>query len=191
MLSLHSNQSSCVRGAKTMNDHTQCPACRSLSTHVTNREFKASGFQAFGNRVCDQCGTAWRPRCPRWAAIVSIVTGCAMLGGFLAVAWPDLQRYGLASFFESARASGKTIKPLKGFAILVVVALWACFYGVAVLLGRAGKMEILGKVLAAPPAPKISEPDSSSSTDGVCAGCRRPVPSGSVYCPHCGLRERS
>jgi succinate dehydrogenase/fumarate reductase cytochrome b subunit len=146
-----------------MNDHTQCPACRSLCTHVTKGDFKASGFQAFGNRVCDQCGTAWRPRCPRWAAIVSIVTGCAMLGGFLAVAWPDLQRYGLASFFESARASGKTIKPLKGFAILVVVALWACFYGVAVLLGRAGKMEILGKVLAPPAAPEISEPDSSSN----------------------------
>ena len=174
-----------------MNDHTQCPACRSLSTHVTNREFKASGFQAFGNRVCDQCGTAWRPRCSRWAAIVSIVIGCLMLGGFLAIAWPDLQRYGLATFFESARASGKTIKPVVGFATLVVVALWACFYGVAVQLGRAGKMEILGKVLAAPAAPEISEPDSSSSTDGFCAGCRRPVPSGSVYCPHCGLRERS
>src|ERR1035441_8778793 len=51
-----------------MYGHTQCPACGGLSTHVTKGEFKASSFQAFGNRVCDQCGTAWRPRCPRWAA---------------------------------------------------------------------------------------------------------------------------
>ena len=174
-----------------MNDHTQCPACRSLCTHVTKGDFKASGFQAFGNRVCDQCGTAWRPRCPRWAAIVSIVTGCLMLGGFLAIAWPDLQRDGLATFFESAQASGKSIKPVVGLATLTVVALWACFYGVAVLLGRAGKMEILGKVLAAPAAPEVSEPESSSSTDCVCVGCQRPFPPGSAYCPHCGLRQRS
>ena len=115
-----------------------------------------------------------------------------MLGGFLAIAWPDLQRYGLANFLESSgRASGRTIKAIIGLATLTVVALWACFYGVAVLLGRAGKMEILGKVLAALAAPEISEPDSSSSTDGVCVGCQRPFPPGSAYCPHCGLRQRS
>src|ERR1017187_5605233 len=131
MLSLHSNQSSCVRGAKTMNDHTQCPACRSLSTHVTKGEFKASGFQAFGNRVCDECGTAWRPRCPRWAAILSIVTGCVMLGGIFAVP---------GGFFLSQSPSrnlndANAFKGLFVLGFFVVMGFCSFFYGIAVLLG--------------------------------------------------------
>ena len=178
--------------ATTMNDHTQCPACHCPRTHVTKGEFKASGFQAFGNRLCDRCGTAWRPRCPRWAAILSIFAGCAMLGGILAISWPDLHRNGLSSFFEaSGRGSRKDAKAVVGFVTLVVVALGACFYGIAVLCGQAGKMEILGKLLVLPPGSEISEPDSGSVTDMTCAGCQRPIPPGSAYCPHCGLRQRS
>ena len=72
-----------------------------------------------------------------------------------------------------------------------LMGLWACFYGVAVLLGRAGKMKILGKVLAAPAASETSESGSNSLTDGVCVGCRRPIPPGSAYCPHCGRSQAS
>jgi RNA polymerase subunit RPABC4/transcription elongation factor Spt4 len=170
-----------------MNGHTQCPACRSLSSHVTEGEFKASGFQAFGNRVCDACGTAWRPRCPRWAAIVSIVTGCVLLGAILAVA-------GGVLFSQPAPHSLSDAMSGKGlllFGFFTVMGLWAFFYGVAVLLGRAGKMIILGKVLAAPTTWETSESGDSSLTDGVCVGCQRPVPPGSAYCPHCGLRQAS
>jgi hypothetical protein len=137
-----------------MNDHTQCPACRSLSTHVTKGEFKASGFQAFGNRVCDECGTAWRPRCPRWAAILSIVTGCVMLGGIFAVP---------GGFFLSQSPSrnlndANAFKGLLVLGFFVVMGFCSFFYGIAVLLGRAGKMEILGKVLTATAASEVSGP---------------------------------
>ena len=170
-----------------MNGHTQCPACRSLSTHVTKGEFKASGFQAFGNRVCDRCGTAWRPRCPRWAAILSIITGCVLLGGILAFA---------VGFFLSHSPSPnvndpKAFKGLLVFGFFTLMGFWSFLYGLAVLLSRAGKMEILGKVLVFPPGSVTSEPDSGSVADMVCAGCQKPVPPGSAYCPHCGRPQPS
>jgi hypothetical protein len=77
-----------------MNDHTQCPACHSPSTHVTKGEFKATGFQAFGNRVCNECGTAWRPACPRGVATVSIVAGFVVFGCTLTVAGSSLAKSG-------------------------------------------------------------------------------------------------
>ena len=47
-----------------------------------------------------------------------------MLGGFLALAWPDLHRNGLSSLFEaSGRESGKNGKGVVGFVALVVMAL--------------------------------------------------------------------
>ena len=165
-----------------MNGHTQCPACGSLSTHVTKGEFKASGFQAFGNRVCDKCGTAWRPRCPRWAAILSIITGCVVLGGILAFAVGFL-------FSRSASPNVSDPKAFKGllmFGFFTLMGFWSFSYGIAVLLGRAGKMEILGKVLAAPAVFDDSGPATSPTTDCVCVGCQRPIPPGSAYCPHCG-----
>jgi len=110
----------------------------------------------------------------------------------LAIAWPDLHSKGLSSFFEeSVRGFGKNVKGSVAFVTFVVIALGACFYGIAVLCGQAGKMEILGKLLVLPPGSEISEPDSGSVTDMTCAGCQRPVPPGSVYCPHCGLRQHS
>jgi len=169
-----------------MNDHTQCPTCRSLSTHVTEGEFKASGFQAFGNRVCDECGTAWRPGCPRWAAILSILTGCVVLGCVFGAIRFLFKQHVLPNFSDASAFKGLLL-----FGFFTVMGLWACFYGITVLLGRAGKMIILGKVLAAPAAPEPSEPESSSLTDHVCVGCQRPVPPGSAYCPHCGLRQAS
>ena len=170
----------------TTNDHTQCPACLSLSTHVTKGEFQASGFQAFGNRVCDKCGTAWRPHCPQWAAIVSIGTGCVVLGIVLVIVGFLFNQHVPPNF--SGRGAFKGVLTV-GF--LVVMGSGACCYGIAVLLGRAGKMKILGKVLAAPAASETSEPGSSSPTDSVCVGCQRPIPPGSAYCPHCGRPQPS
>jgi hypothetical protein len=169
-----------------MNGHSQCPACGSLSTHVTKGEFKASGFQAFGNRVCDRCGTAWTPPCPRWAAIASIVTGCVVLGVILAGTGFLLNQRVPANFNYA-----KAIKVVVMFGFFAVMGLWACSYGMNVLLGRAGEIKILGKVFAAPAAPETSEPGSGSLTDSVCVGCQRPVPPGSAYCPHCGRPQAS
>ena len=86
-----------------------------------------------------------------------------MLGAFLAIGWPDLHSKGLSSFFEeSARGFGKNVKGGVAFVTFVLIALGACFYGIAVLCGQAGKMEILGKVLVFPPGGVTSEPDSGS-----------------------------
>ena len=167
-----------------MNGYTQCPACGSLRTHVTKGEFKASGFQAFGNRVCDRCGTAWRPRCPRWAAIVSIVAGCVVLA--LGVTCLFFTQPGTPNFSDA-----KAVKGLVTAGFFAVMGLWACAYGMAVLSRRTGELKILGKVLAAPAAPEISEPGSNALTDGRCVGCQRPISSGSAYCPHCGRPQPS
>jgi hypothetical protein len=163
-----------------MNDHTQCPACRSLSTHVTKGEFKASGFQAFGNRVCDHCGTAWRPRCSHWAAIGSIVAGFFVLGGVLAT---------VVFLGPATLSNAKDVEGVVGFCLLVVMGLWAFFYGIAVLFGRAGKMRILGKVLSAQAEGEPSEPGSRSADEGVCRACHRQIPPGSTYFLHCGVRQ--
>ncbi len=88
-------------------------------------------------------------------------------------------------------SGAKAFKEVVQFRSAAVISSWACFYGVAVLLGRAGKMKILGKVLAAPAAPEASEPASSSLTDGARVGCQRPIPLGSAYCPHCGRPQPS
>jgi hypothetical protein len=168
------------------NDHIQCPVCHSLRTRVTKGEFKASGFQAFDNRICDQCGTAWRPRCPRWAAIVSIVGGCVVVGSVLAIVGFLFNRYGPHIF-----SNVKSFKLLVIFGLFAGMGLWACSYGVDVLRRRAGRVKILGKVIEAPAAPETSEPGSSSLTDGVCVGCQRPIPPGSAYCPHCGRSQPS
>jgi F0F1-type ATP synthase membrane subunit c/vacuolar-type H+-ATPase subunit K len=165
-----------------MNGPTQCPACRSLRTHITKGEFKTRGFQAFGNRLCYDCGTAWRPLCPRWAAILSVSVGGLLLGIILAVA-------GGALFSQTVRNDVQDALVNKGlllFGFITVTGFWAFWYGVAVLRGRAGQLEILGKTIAATPAAENSEPENNSLSEGVCIRCQRPVPPGSVYCAGCG-----
>ncbi len=171
-----------------MSEYTQCPACRSLNTRVTKGDFRAKGFQALGNRICDQCGTAWRPRCPRWAAIACIITGCVMLGGFSVTAWPDLHSHGLGTLLNMQGRRGSA-KGLVGLVTLVVAAFWACLYGIAVLCGHAGKLTVLGKVL--PTQGGSAEPERDLANDVPCTRCQRPVSPGSAYCPHCGLQQPS
>ncbi len=100
---------------------------------------------------------------------------------------------GLSNFIDDLiqHQSKEHDKAILMFAVFVLLALWPFLYGIAVLRGRAGKLMILGKVLASPAAVEKPEPGSSSLTDIVCAGCQRPVPPGSAYCPHCGLRQAS
>ena len=77
------------------------------------------------------------------------------------------------------------------FAAFILLALWPFLYGISVLRGQAGQLEILGKVLVAPSASATSESGSRPLSDGVCSGCRQSVPRGSAFCPHCGLRQSS
>jgi hypothetical protein len=171
-----------------MNDETQCPTCGSSNSRVSLTEFKAWGWQPLGNRICGECGTAWRPQCPRWAAVVSIVLGCVMWTVAFALVGLAAQEQGLSNFIDSIvqNQSPEVSKAILVFAVFVLLALWPFLYGIAVLRGRAGKPMILGKVLATPAALEKSEPGSSPLTEGVCAGCQRSVPPGSAYCSHCG-----
>ena len=177
-----------------MNDYTQCPTCGSSNSRVSLTEFRARwGWQPLGNRSCGACGTAWRPQCPRWAAVVSIVLGCAMWAGALAVVWAASRKQGLPNLIDSIvqNQSPEVEKAILLFTVLVLLALWPFLYGIAVLRGRAGKPMILGKVLASPAVVEKSEQGSSSLTDRVCVGCQRSIPLGSAYCPHCGRRQTS
>jgi hypothetical protein len=177
-----------------MNDYTQCPTCGSSNSRVSQTEFRARwGWQPLGNRICEECGTAWRPQCPRWAAVVSIVLGCAMWAIALALVIPALHKQGLSNFIDDLmqNQSRDRDEAILMFVVFVMLALWPFLYGIAVLRGRAGKPMILGKVLSAPVAALASELGTGSTTVGVCVGCQRPIPPGSKYCPHCGLRQAS
>jgi hypothetical protein len=177
-----------------VNDYTECPSCGSSNSRVSLTEFRARwGWQPLGNRICGECGTAWRPQCPRWAAAVSIVVGCVMWAGALALVGLAAHEQGLSNFIDSIvqNESPEVGKATLLFATFILLALWPFLYGMAVLRGRAGKLEILGKVLPTSSVPEISETGSRPLPARVCAGCRQPIPPGSAFCPHCGLRQSS
>ncbi len=176
-----------------MNDYTQCPACGSSNSRVSLREFKAWGWQPLGNRICGACGTAWRPQCPRWAAVASILVGSLMWAVALAFILPEFHKLGFSGFIDAAiqersRDSDKAILLLTA---LILVALWPFLYGVAVLRGRAGELKILGRVCSVPDVQETRKPEDTATTNNMCVGCRRSIPPGSVFCPHCGLRLSS
>lgn len=132
-----------------MNGHAQCPVCESLNTQVTEGEFKASGFQAFGNRICNRCGTAWRPSCPRWAAIVCVVTGVLLLLAILVPLGLVLAQHKIPDL-----GGDNSLKGVGIVGFFVVAGFGFAVYGIAVLCGRAGSMKILGKVIRAPDIPE-------------------------------------
>jgi len=47
----------------------------SSRSRTARGRFAASGTQAFRNRECKECGTVWRPSCPRGVAVVFIAAG--------------------------------------------------------------------------------------------------------------------
>lgn len=124
---------------------------------------------------------------------VSIVLGCVMWAAALALVGLVAREQGLSSFIDSIvqDQSPEAGKGMLLFVAFILLALWPFLYGIAVLRGQVGKLEILGKVPAAPAASETTTSGGRPLTDGVCAGCRRPVLSGSAYCPHCCLRQRS
>jgi hypothetical protein len=72
---------------------------------------------------------------------VCIVAGCVALAGALPTFFYTLlQQHALGS------ANAKDFKALFNLAFLTVMGVWAFGYGIAVLKGRAGKMQILGKL---------------------------------------------
>ena len=177
-----------------MNDYTKCPSCGSSNSRVSLTEFRARwGWQPLGNRICGVCGTAWRPQCPRWAAVVSIVVGCLMWATALTLVGLAAREQGLPKFVDSIvqNQSPDVSKAILVFAAFILLALWPFLYGIAVLRGRAGEIKVLGKVGPTSSAWPTPESGSQYLIDGVCAGCRQPIPPGSAFCPHCGLRQSS
>jgi hypothetical protein len=66
-----------------------------------------------------------------------------LAGGLPTFFYTLLQTHALSS------AEAKDLKALFSLGFLIVIGVWACGYGVAVLRGREGKMQILGKILTA------------------------------------------
>ena len=58
-----------------------CPLCGSADTGKAEIKYDRGGFfmgfQAFQNRCCYVCEAAWKPGCPKWVAIVCMISGCA------------------------------------------------------------------------------------------------------------------
>src|SRR5215469_3361232 len=64
-----------------------CPVCQRAKTRRAVGRFASSFHQVFYNRICDGCGTAWRPDCPRWTAVAMIILGCVIPVAFIAIQW--------------------------------------------------------------------------------------------------------
>jgi hypothetical protein len=80
-LTSESNTKASPSQPATVVGRNHCPLCGSAATGKADGKFKSggffTGFQAFPNRCCHVCEAAWKPGCPKWAAIVCIVCGCA------------------------------------------------------------------------------------------------------------------
>jgi hypothetical protein len=118
--------------------HSQCPACRSFHTKETLL-FGRSGVQAFKNRRCCDCGTAWRPPTPKWLAIVVIVLGLLL---------PLLLSAVDRKSNEMFAATGRPSQTFPGNWIPFAFGGFAVAAGMSVLFGKIGKLKILGKVEA-------------------------------------------
>jgi hypothetical protein len=81
-----------------------------------------------------------------------------MWAGALALVGLAAREQGLSNFIDSIvqNQSPEVGKAILMFATFILLALWPFLYGMAVLRGRAGKLEILGKVLTAPSASETS-----------------------------------
>lgn len=116
-----------------------CPECRSKNTTIATGRFAGGGNQAFKNRICVDCRTAWRPACPRWVAIALIVLG------LLVPKMQDAITKQSADLANATNAIGIKSAPADHSIWPYVVAGIAVTAGFSVLFGPAGKLKILGK----------------------------------------------
>jgi len=119
--------------------HKICPECRSENTAVATGQFAGSGNQAFKNRLCRVCGTAWRPACPRWVAIALIVLGCLI---------PPIENGISKQFSDVGKATNNPGMVAEGHQsnwLPILLAGIAVSSGLSVLIGVTGKLKILGK----------------------------------------------
>lgn len=109
-----------------------CPVCGSALTGKAGGKYQAVLFEAFANRHCRVCNTIWHPGCPKSVGVVCILAGLALF----------LFKY-LMNLLDSM-TSDRGMSPLAStladfFASLPIL------YGLGVLLGTTGKMQILSK----------------------------------------------
>jgi hypothetical protein len=117
--------------------HTQCPSCQSKNTTLAPAQFPSAPNQAFKNRICLNCGTAWRPRCPRWLAVAVIILGTAI---------PPIQFAIDKGFSDVNSAVGQSRQGGGSHWISFAFAGAAIAGGLMALFGDVGKMKILGKI---------------------------------------------
>ena len=134
-----------------------CPKCGSLDFSVLPK--KGLAFQFAGDRACKTCGTVWRPGCPKWGAILSLVVGLIL---FVILLISGIE-------YVSDLAQGRS-RLHEGF--IVDWMLWAVFaigfanavvYGFRVLTGKAGLGKIISEGDSSRVAPSISPVGSASA----------------------------
>jgi len=154
-----------------MSSHAQCPECQSSRSRTARGRFAASGTQAFRNRECKECGTVWRPSCPRGVAVVFIAAGFVLPLSIIFIfgAFPNEARgfWSMGSVF--------------------VIGISSAVYGIRVLRGRAGQLRVLGKVETK--AENAAVLPAFRPGDVPCVSCGQPVSSATRVCASCGWTQ--
>jgi hypothetical protein len=107
----------------------RCPSCSGESSRAVDPKGAVMTFAK--DRECMSCGTVWRPPCPVCAAWVSALVGAGLLGF---AAWGVLVSWDTPS---------GVARYLPQLVIAVVVGVICIGYGLAVLQGRAGKLQLI------------------------------------------------
>lgn len=133
-----------------MASSTICPQCQSANTSSTSRG-GVSSRQAFSNRLCNACGTVWRPAAPRWLAIAIIVAGLVVPFAAITINSAIAQHFSDINDLGFGASSSKSSNTPWQNGFYISVGLGACVYGIRILRGRAGQLHVLEKGSAAPP----------------------------------------
>ncbi len=112
-----------------------CPVCGGSNIKKVDA---AAGFQAqyYKNRVCKDCNSSWNPGCPKLGGIIFVAAGLLLVIG--GVAW---------LYFVWLAATGRG-GPFRGGGSLIITGLpfivgfAPLSYGIGVLTGRLGQLEI-------------------------------------------------
>jgi len=107
----------------------RCPSCSGESSRAVDPKGAIMTFTK--DRECTSCGTVWRPACPAAAAWVAVVVGAGLLGF---AAW------GVLISWDTPSGPARYLPQL---VIMVGVGVICIRYGLAVLQGKAGKLQII------------------------------------------------